>query len=221
MILRLVVPFLVGVGLCFGQEVGLDTYLKALKLAPGLTVDQQVAYLNGIGVRLSAQGMRDLTEASERTQIAPRTTTTSPSPYGRTSPYSYNPTVPLYSPPTYTPPPVTMPSTGVSSRIGGTDYYNFSNGVDGTRQQSGNTDYYNFSNGVSGTAQQVGKTTYQNWSTGVNGTGQRSGNTTYYNWSDGTNATQQRIGNTTYTNFNNGKTCTTQKIGAQSYTNCF
>src|SRR5689334_4120534 len=42
------------------QEYGLKDYLQLLNVAPGRTVNEKVATLNQLGIKLSAQGMRDL-----------------------------------------------------------------------------------------------------------------------------------------------------------------
>lgn len=55
--------------------------------------------------------------------------------------------------------------TGYSNSIGGTTYYNFSDGTSGYSNYIGDTTYFNFSDGTSGTATNIGGTIYYNYNT--------------------------------------------------------
>src|SRR5258705_828944 len=57
----------------------------------------------------------------------------------------------------------TLPSTTTSSRIGGTTFYNYDNGVTGTATRIGKSTYYNDSEGTRGTKNRIGSFDYYNF----------------------------------------------------------
>jgi len=58
--------------------------------------------------------------------------------------------------------PKVIAITGSSYFLGGTTYYNFSDGTSGSSYKIGDTTHYNFSDGMTGTSYKVGSTTYYN-----------------------------------------------------------
>ena len=62
----------------FGQEIGLQQYLQRLNTAPGVTIEQKMSNLEGIGVTLSSQGISDLEAAVSQKQPSYSVPTGSP-----------------------------------------------------------------------------------------------------------------------------------------------
>ncbi len=70
--------------------------------------------------------------------------------------------------------------------IGETTFYNFG-GVSGSSQQLGNTEFCNFSNGANATRQEIGGFNFCSGNTpSLNGTTQSIGGAIFGNWENGT-----------------------------------
>jgi|GEM_PF-5458432 len=206
-LLTALVALWLGVAASPSQELDLNSYLRLLKLAPGNTVEQKMSALEGLGARLSPEGLRELTN------FAKSRSNTSASPRVRTSIESFTHQGDSSTGRTGT-------LSGTRTRIGNSDFYNFSNGVTGTGTKVGSHQYYNFSNGLSGNSNRIGQFEHRNWNNGLRGTSNRVGNTTFHNRSDGVSGTSQQLGNFEFHNFSDGTNCTTTRLGSYTTTNC-
>jgi hypothetical protein len=76
--------------IAFSQQVGLSQYLELLKIAPGQNLEAKIDTLNKMGIKLSPQGLRELSTKANSTYSTP---TINPNPY-LAPPVAIHPVIP-------------------------------------------------------------------------------------------------------------------------------
>lgn len=211
-IVRLLAVLTFGSVALIAQEFGLKDYLTLLEVAPGVTVEQKIAALDTLGVKLSQQGMVDLRmsvaspnyrgatrSTAQKNIVVDGTATDAPTAWTRRPYASAKP---------------------AASNDGGSNvtYQNTDNGVV-SAVTNGNTTWYNGA-GVQGHGTTVGNTTWYNSNNGVQGHGTNTGDTTWYHFNNGVTGHSTTVGGTTWTTLSDGRQCITQKVGSSTQTRC-